>query len=134
MFNQSFVLELDSILRSVGQGKKFHYPEGSYEIVTVPFAEKWKVVSVKFASAADRSKVICTFRQGSREVRAAIYSSDFVDAGTRTDPSCNTTRYSDNAISASVLLQEAIITREPSDLPEGEIAVRPSAGDDYGSC
>lgn len=125
VFGDSFVPELREILTSASM-VTVHGPDGRRtSTAEQPFTYPWQLRWIGFDDGLGRSRVICKLVADSTVVTAIIDAADFrrVRGNASKNKRWNNSAYHDMAVLASTLIQEQILTWEPSRLP-GEVHIR----------
>jgi len=126
-FGPSVVPELREILLSTSEGK-FFGPDGRLTAVReVPFLGEWQLSRLDFDPDLGRSRLVGVFTGAGKTVTATIDASDFPDL--RDNTSINrewngSAAYHDLAVHLSVLIQDQILTWDPTDIRSDEIRIR----------
>lgn len=129
VFGGSFVPELREILTSVST-VSFHGRDGIQTGTRdQPFTHPWQLQWIGFDHDLGRSRVICKLASEATVVTAIMDAADFGKLSRNDSKSAawNDSGYHDMAVLASTLIQEQILTWEPSRL-DGEIHIRLPAG------
>jgi hypothetical protein len=126
MFGASFVPELRDILTSISTATSFD--ENGDEIATreQPFTYPWRLTWIGYDPDLGRSRVICKLAAESGTVAAVIDAGDFRKLranNSRSGAWNNSGHYHDMAVLASTLIEEQIVTWDPSQLGS-EVQIR----------
>ena len=116
--------ELTEILRSTAMSSRYDR-DGNVVQSQEPFTGKWLLGSFEFEPGTGRRRAVATLNGDTKVVRAVLDASDFPDLiHGEHDPNFNSSRYSDLAFYVSILLEEQILTRDPSNVDVDEIRIR----------
>jgi hypothetical protein len=125
-FGPSVVPELREILLSTSEGE-FYDPDGRLiEVRDVPFLEEWHLSRLDFDPDLGRSRLVCVLTGAGKTVTATIDAGDFAGLrdNTSNTPEWNGSPYHDLAVQLSVLIQEQVLVRDPTDISTDEIRIQ----------
>src|SRR5260370_20453575 len=125
VFGDSFVPELREILTSTST-VTVHGLDGRRESTAEqPFTYPWQLRWMGFDEDHGRSRVICKLAADGTVVTAIIDAADFrrISRNNSKNRMWNNSAYHDMAVLASTLIQEQILTWEPSRLP-GQVHIK----------
>ncbi|SRR5712691_7713088 len=124
VFGDSFVPELREILTSTSTVTACS-PDGRRQVTEQPFTKPWQLRWIGVAQDSGNSRVTCGLEADDKIVTATIDAADFGRTSRNTSRSraWNGSNYHDMAVLASTLIQEQILTWDPSKLAN-EIQIR----------
>jgi hypothetical protein len=125
VFGDSFVPELREILTSTSTATAYS-PDGRRHVTREqPFIEPWQLRWIGIAQDSGNSRVTCGLEADGKIVTATIDAADFgrMSRNTSRSRAWNGSKYHDMAVLASTLIQEQILTWDPSKLAD-EIQIR----------
>jgi hypothetical protein len=124
-FSTDFVNELREILLSTSTAEIYTQPGNRAELREEPFLAEWHMRSLMFDPNLGQSRVICQLYADNKNVTATIDASDFPGLRKKRSRShiWNNSKYHDLAVLVSVLIQEQILTRSPSELDEDRVRI-----------
>ncbi len=125
VFGDSFVPELEEILTSTSTVIAFG-PDGKQQSTTEqPFTYPWRLLSIGFAEDSGGSRVECELEAGGKAVTATVDAAHFrqLSRNSSRTRAWNDSRYHDMAALASTLIQEQVLTWDPTKLPN-EVQIR----------
>ncbi len=119
MFGDSFVPELRDILTSISTATSFGPDGKEIETREQPFTYPWQLTWIGYDPDLGHSRVICKLAAERRTVAAVIDAGDFRKIcanNTRSRAWNGSAHYHDMAVLASTLIEEQIVTWDPSQL------------------
>jgi hypothetical protein len=125
VFGDSFVPELREILMSTATITSYS-PDGRRQVTTEqPFTYPWQLRWINIAQDSGNSRITCGLEADGKIVTATVDAADFGRTSRNTSRSraWNGSNYHDMAVLASTLIQEQILTWDPSSLAD-EIQIR----------
>jgi|SRR5580658_5044379 hypothetical protein len=125
-FGDSFVPELREILTSTSTATSYGKNGDVIESREQPFTYPWWLARIGYDPDSGRGRVICQLTTEGHVVTAVIDADDFGKLRTNNSRSRawnNSARYHDMAVLASTLIEEQILTRDPSQLGS-EVQIR----------
>jgi hypothetical protein len=125
VFGDSFIPELREILTSTATAT-FYSPDGRRQVTREqPFTYPWRPRWIGIAQDSGNSRVTCGLEADGKIVTATIDAADFgrMSRNTSRSRAWNESKYHDMAVQASTLIEEQILTWDPSML-DGEIQIR----------
>ena len=125
VFGDSFVPELREILTSTSTATAYS-ADGRRQVTREqPFTEPWQLRWIGIAQESGHSRVTCELEADGKIVTATIDAADFgrMSRNTSKSRTWNGSNYHDMAVLASTLIEEQILTWDPSKLAD-EIQIR----------
>ena len=125
VFGDSFVPELREILTSTSTVTAYS-PDGRRQVTSEqPFTDPWQLRWIGIAQDSGNSRVTCGLEAHGKIVTATIDAADFgrMSRNSSRSPAWNGSDYHDMAVLASTLIEEQILTRDPSKLAD-QIQIR----------
>lgn len=118
-FGDSFVPELREILTSISTATSYGRNGNKIQTREQPFTYPWQLTSIGYDPDLGRSRVICKLAAEGKTVTAIIDADDFRKLrgnNSRSRAWNGSEHYHDMAVLASTLIEEQVVTRDPSEL------------------
>jgi hypothetical protein len=125
VFGESFVPELREILTSTSTVTDYSQDGRQQPTREQPFTAPWRLRWIGIAQDSGNSRVTCGLEADGKTVTATIDAADFrkISRNTSRSRAWNGSNYHDMAVMASTLIEEQILTWDPSQLAD-EIQIR----------
>lgn len=118
-FGESFVPELREILTSISTAMSYGRNGNEIETREQPFTYPWKLTWIGYDPGIGRGRVICKLAAEGKTVAAVIDADDFRKLrrnNSRSGAWNGSEHYHDMAVLASTLIEEQVVTWDPSEL------------------
>jgi hypothetical protein len=124
-FDAQFLQDLRNILLSTSEAESYDPSGNLISTENARFLDGWQLCSLNFDPNLGRERAIAKLSANEKVVTAVIDAKDFVkDKGHKSRNSkWNTTDYQDLAVLVSVLIEEQIITWNPSELKADRVRI-----------